>query len=84
MLSACDRLSAFFGVDELHPHGVQQQTALAARSRAEVDASHAAAMKKGGTDNGAPGVRDINQRLQAAKSGLCSDKNNVESVFRGG
>src|ERR1700761_8215962 len=47
-----------FWIDRFHPHGVKQHTAFRARSRAEVDAFHAAALKAGGTDNGAPGLRD--------------------------
>jgi predicted lactoylglutathione lyase len=33
--------------------------ALTAATRAQVDAFHAAAVKAGGTDNGAPGVRGM-------------------------
>lgn len=46
-----------FWIDRFHPHGVKQHTAFAARSRAEVDAFHAAALNAGGIDNGAPGLR---------------------------
>jgi catechol 2,3-dioxygenase-like lactoylglutathione lyase family enzyme len=46
-----------FWIDRYHPHGVKQHTAFAAKSRAEVDAFHAAAVKAGGTDNGPPGIR---------------------------
>jgi catechol 2,3-dioxygenase-like lactoylglutathione lyase family enzyme len=48
-----------FWIDRFHPHGVMQHTAFAARSRAEVNAFHAAALKAGGTENGPPGRRDI-------------------------
>jgi catechol 2,3-dioxygenase-like lactoylglutathione lyase family enzyme len=34
-----------FWIDRLHPHGVKQHTAFAARNRAEVDAFHAAAAR---------------------------------------
>jgi catechol 2,3-dioxygenase-like lactoylglutathione lyase family enzyme len=44
-----------FWIDRFHPHSVRQHTAFAAKSRTEVDAFHAAALKAGGTDNGAPG-----------------------------
>src|SRR5712672_1968715 len=47
-----------FWIDRFHPHGVKQHTAFAARSRAEVDSFHAAAIKAGGSDNGPPGLRD--------------------------
>ncbi|MGE8635728.1 MAG: VOC family protein, partial [Achromobacter piechaudii] len=47
-----------FWIDKFHPHSVRQHTAFAAKNRAEVDAFHAAALKAGGRDNGAPGLRD--------------------------
>jgi len=46
-----------FWIDRFHPHGVKQHTAFAAKSRAQVDAFHAAALANGGTDEGAPGAR---------------------------
>jgi catechol 2,3-dioxygenase-like lactoylglutathione lyase family enzyme len=49
-----------FWIDRYHPHSVNQHTAFAAKSRAEVDAFHPAALKAGGTDNGAPGSRRPN------------------------
>lgn len=76
-----------FWIDRFHPHSVQQHTAFAAKSRAEVDAFHAAAMKVGGTDNGAPGLRDTAQgypRGYYAAFVLDLDGNNMEAVFRGG
>jgi len=75
-----------FWIDRFHPHGVKQHTAFAAKSRAEVDAFHAAAIKAGGTDNGPPGLRDTAQgyppRYYAAFV-LDPDGNNIEAVFRG-
>src|ERR1700677_4506033 len=47
-----------FWIDRYHPHSVKQHTAFVAKSRAEVDGFHAAALKAGGTDNGAPGPRE--------------------------
>src|SRR5438477_3845598 len=47
-----------FWIDRFHPHSIKQHTAFAARSRAEVDAFHTAALAAGGTDNGPPGLRD--------------------------
>jgi catechol 2,3-dioxygenase-like lactoylglutathione lyase family enzyme len=41
-----------FWIDRYHPHSVKQHTAFAAKSRAEVEAFHAAALKAGGTDDG--------------------------------
>jgi catechol 2,3-dioxygenase-like lactoylglutathione lyase family enzyme len=69
-----------FWIDRYHPHSVRQHTAFAARSRAEVDAFNAAALKAGGTDNGAPGLR---QDHYYAAFVLDPDGNNMEAVFRG-
>jgi catechol 2,3-dioxygenase-like lactoylglutathione lyase family enzyme len=75
-----------FWIDRYHPHGVRQHTAFAARSRAEVEAFHAAALKAGGTDNGAPGYRSIPAGLPPdyyAAFVLDPDGNNMEAVYRG-
>ena len=55
------------------PHDRQTATigngsmvALAAESRAEVDAFHAAALANGGTDEGAPGLRPFHAHFYAA------------------
>ena len=74
-----------FWIDHFHPHGVKQHTAFAARSRAEVDAFHAAALKCGGTDNGRPGLRDSAAGYPSgyyAAFVLDPDGNNMEAVFR--
>jgi catechol 2,3-dioxygenase-like lactoylglutathione lyase family enzyme len=60
--------------------------AFVARSRDEVDAFHRAGLEAGGTDNGAPGVReqfssDEGGRYYAAFV-LDPDGNNVEAVRR--
>jgi len=75
-----------FWIDRFHPHGVKQHTAFAARSRAEVDAFHAAALGAGGTDNGAPGLRDRFGYPEGyyAAFVLDPDGNNMEAVFRRG
>ncbi|HEX3758237.1 MAG TPA: VOC family protein [Kofleriaceae bacterium] len=76
-----------FWIDRFHPHSVRQHTAFAARSRAEVDAFHAAALRAGGTDNGAPGPRDTALGYPPgyyAAFVLDPDGNNIEAVFRGG
>jgi catechol 2,3-dioxygenase-like lactoylglutathione lyase family enzyme len=76
-----------FWIDRFHPHGVKQHTAFAAKSRAEVDAFHAAALKTGGTDNGAPRLRDAAEGYPPgyyAAFVLDPDGNNIEAVFRGG
>lgn len=76
-----------FWIDKFHPHSVRQHTAFAAKSRAEVDAFYAAAMKAGATDNGAPGLRDTAIGYPPgyyAAYVLDPDGNNMEAVFRGG
>ena len=75
-----------FWIDRFHPHGVKQHTAFAARSHFEVDAFHAAALRAGGTDNGAPGLRseeEGNPPGYYAAFVLDPDGNNIEAVFRG-
>jgi len=75
-----------FWIDKFHPHSVRQHTAFAAKSRAEVDAFHAAAINAGGTDNGAPGLRDTASGYPPgyyAAFALDPDGNNMEAVFRG-
>ena len=75
-----------FWIDRFHPHSVKQHTAFAAKSRAQVDAFYAAALKAGGADNGPPGLRDpakgYPQGYYAAFV-LDPDGNNIEAVFRG-
>ena len=46
--------------------GNGSMVALAAESRAEVDAFHAAALANGGTDEGAPGLRPFHAHFYAA------------------
>jgi catechol 2,3-dioxygenase-like lactoylglutathione lyase family enzyme len=69
-----------FWIDCFHPHSVRQHTAFAAKSRVEVDAFHATALKAGGRDNGAPGLRRPNYYAAFV---LDPDGNNIEAVFRG-
>jgi catechol 2,3-dioxygenase-like lactoylglutathione lyase family enzyme len=74
-----------FWIDRYHPPGVKQHTAFVARSRAEVEAFHAAALKAGGTDNGPPGLRseaEGNPPGYYAAFVLDPDGNNMEAVFR--
>jgi catechol 2,3-dioxygenase-like lactoylglutathione lyase family enzyme len=54
--------------------------AFAAESRETVDAFHAAALEAGGTDNGAPGVREIYHPHYYGAYVLDPDGNNVEAV----
>jgi catechol 2,3-dioxygenase-like lactoylglutathione lyase family enzyme len=72
-----------FWIDRFHPHGVRQHTAFAAKSRAEVDAFHAAGLRAGGTDNGAPGLRGGGYPPgYYAAFVLDPDGNNMEAVHR--
>jgi catechol 2,3-dioxygenase-like lactoylglutathione lyase family enzyme len=68
-----------FWIDHFHPHSVRQHTAFAAESRGQVDSFYAAALKAGGTDNGAPERRPN----YYAAFVLDPDGNNIEAVFRG-
>lgn len=76
-------------VDELFIDGADARTtpshvhlAFQAADRAMVDAFHAAALKAGGTDNGAPGERDYHPGYYACFV-LDPDGNNIEAVFHG-
>jgi catechol 2,3-dioxygenase-like lactoylglutathione lyase family enzyme len=55
--------------------------AFAAKSRAEVDAFHRAAMEAGYEDNGPPGERPIYHEGYYGAFVLDPDGNNVEAVF---
>jgi catechol 2,3-dioxygenase-like lactoylglutathione lyase family enzyme len=73
-----------FWIDRFHPHSTRQHTAFAARSRADVEAFHAAALAAGGKDNGAPGQREgQSTEVYYAAFVLDPDGNNIEAVFRG-
>jgi catechol 2,3-dioxygenase-like lactoylglutathione lyase family enzyme len=56
--------------------------AFQARDRAMVDAFHRAALAAGGTDNGAPGMREYHPGYYAAFV-LDPDGNNIEAVYHG-
>jgi catechol 2,3-dioxygenase-like lactoylglutathione lyase family enzyme len=72
-----------FWIDRFHPHGTRQHTAFAAKSRAEVDAFHAAGLQAGGKDNGSPGLRSGGYPPgYYAAFVLDPDGNNMEAVFR--
>jgi catechol 2,3-dioxygenase-like lactoylglutathione lyase family enzyme len=75
----------FFWIDRFHPHGLKNHTAFSARNRAEVDAFYAAGLKAGGTDNGAPGLRDVADGYPPGyycAFVLDPDGNNIEAVLR--
>jgi catechol 2,3-dioxygenase-like lactoylglutathione lyase family enzyme len=54
-----------------------------AKSRAAVDAFHAAAVKAGAKDNGAPGIRTDYSPTYYAAFVIDADNNNLEAVFTG-
>jgi len=54
--------------------------AFTADDRATVDAFHAAALANGGTDNGAPGIRERYHEHYYAAYVLDPDGNNIEAV----
>ncbi len=58
--------------------------AFVARSRAEVDAFHAAALAAGGKDNGGPGLRPQYHQGYYGAFVLDPDGHNVEAVIHGG
>ena len=72
-----------FWIDRFHPHSVKQHTAFGAKSRTEVDAFYAAALKAGGIDNGGPGLRKQYAPGYYAAFVLDPDGNNIEAVYRG-
>jgi catechol 2,3-dioxygenase-like lactoylglutathione lyase family enzyme len=75
-----------FWIDRFHPHGTRNHTAFIARTRAEVDAFHAAGLKAGGTDNGRPGLRDTAKGYPPgyyAAFVVDPEGNNMEAVCRG-
>jgi catechol 2,3-dioxygenase-like lactoylglutathione lyase family enzyme len=54
--------------------------AFRARNRAEVDAFHAAALKAGGSDNGAPGLRPHYHPNYYGAFAIDPDGHNIEAV----
>jgi catechol 2,3-dioxygenase-like lactoylglutathione lyase family enzyme len=72
-----------FWIDVFHPHNIRQHTAFRAQSRDQVDAFHRAALRAGGTNNGAPGLRSGSYPPgYYAAFVLDPDGNNIEAVFR--
>lgn len=77
-----------FGVDEKPVFWIMERppattgthVAFHCRDRASVDAFHAAALAAGGTDNGAPGLREHYHPTYYGAFVLDPDGNNVEAV----
>jgi catechol 2,3-dioxygenase-like lactoylglutathione lyase family enzyme len=70
----------FFWLEKQRPPVTEVHVAFHAKDRATVDAFHAAALEAGGTDNGAPGVREIYHPHYSGAYALDPDGNNVEAV----
>lgn len=69
-----------FWLAEERPTTGLMHVAFQARSRAEVDAFHAAAMRAGGKDNGSPGLRPHYHPNYYAAFVLDPDGHNIEAV----
>ena len=69
-----------FWLSEREPYGTGTHVALACDDRGSVDAFHGAALAAGGTDNGAPGVREHYHANYYGAFVLDPDGNNVEAV----
>lgn len=69
-----------FWIMERPPPTTGTHVAFHCRDRATVDAFHAAALAAGGTDNGAPGVREHYHPTYYGAFVLDPDGNNVEAV----
>jgi catechol 2,3-dioxygenase-like lactoylglutathione lyase family enzyme len=70
----------FFWLEMLRPSVTQVHVAFDADDRATVDAFHRAGLEAGGTDNGAPGVREIYHPDYYGAYVLDPDGNNIEAV----
>jgi catechol 2,3-dioxygenase-like lactoylglutathione lyase family enzyme len=70
----------FWITSERQPTTENVHVAFTAPDRATVDAFHAAALEAGGTDNGAPGLREIYHPTYYGAYVLDPDGNNVEVV----
>lgn len=73
-----------FWIDVFESISFRQHTAFRATSREQVDAFYQAGLSAGGTDNGAPGLRDEYVPGYYAAFLLDPDGNNIEAVFREG
>ena len=70
----------FWITDQRQPTTENVHVAFAVPDRATVNAFHAAALEAGGTDNGAPGIREIYHPSYYGAYVLDLDGNNVETV----
>jgi catechol 2,3-dioxygenase-like lactoylglutathione lyase family enzyme len=72
--------SPFFWIAQREPFSASAHIAVTASDRASVDAFHAAGVAAGGTDNGAPGLREQYSPDHYAAFVLDPDGNNIEAV----
>jgi catechol 2,3-dioxygenase-like lactoylglutathione lyase family enzyme len=72
-----------FAISLAYRTGAPIHIAFAAERREQVDAFHAAALKAGGTDNGAPGFRPEYSDGYYGAFVLDPDQNNIEAVHHG-
>jgi catechol 2,3-dioxygenase-like lactoylglutathione lyase family enzyme len=74
----------FFWIDPPHREHQPQRIhiAFSARSKEDVDAFYAAALKSGGTDHDAPGYRPQYDEGHYAAFVLGPDGNKIEAVYR--
>lgn len=73
----------FFWIGSGGPKGAGMHVAFVAETRGQVDAFHAAAMRAGGKDNGAPGLRPWYHPDYYGAFVLDPDGINVEAVCHG-
>jgi len=69
-----------FWIGEREPRGAGIHVAFQAPDRATVDAFHVAGLAAGGTDNGAPGIREMYHPTYYGAYVLDPDGNNIEAV----
>ena len=73
-----------FWISQREPYGTGTHVSFAAPDRETVDAFHAAGLAGGGTDNGAPGIREEYHPTYYGAFVLDPDGNNVEAVCHSG
>lgn len=73
-----------FWIAQREPYGTGAHIAFAVDDRAKVDAFHEAALAAGGSDNGAPGIREHYHPTYYGAFVLDPDGNNVEAVCHTG
>jgi catechol 2,3-dioxygenase-like lactoylglutathione lyase family enzyme len=73
-----------FWIMQREPYGTGTHVAFAVSDRDTVDAFHAAALAAGGTDHGAPGIREHYHPTYYGAFVLDPDGNNVEAVCHKG